>query len=310
MGLKRYQDFNSFLRRHFGFRVHKISIDAGFTCPNRDGTISYGGCIYCDPEGSGTGAWRTGQAISDQITLGKRRLSKRYKAQKFLAYFQAFTNTYAPCEVLKRYYDEALNDPDIVGLCIGTRPDCVDEAKLQLIQNYTSKYMVWIEYGLQSIHNNTLRSINRGHTFEDFASAVRLTQGRSIYICAHVILGLPGETREDMLETAVALGDLGIDGVKIHSLYVVKDTPLATTHKSGAYQALTQQAYVELVVDFLELLPPRVVIQRLTGDPNPARLVGPDWSLKKQMTLELIEKRLEARDTYQGKLYATTLDKA
>jgi len=289
--------------------VHKISIDAGFTCPNRDGTISHEGCIYCDPMGSGTGASRIGQTISEQIIVGKKRLYRRYKAQKFLAYFQAFTNTYASCEVLKSYYDEALNDPDIVGLCIGTRPDCVDEEKLQLIQSYTSKYMVWIEYGLQSIHNNTLKKINRGHTFEDFIYSIRLTQGRSIYICAHVILGLPGETREDIIETAVALANLGIDGVKIHSLYVAEDTPLASLYKSGAFQVLTQEAYIDLVVDFLERLPPHMVIQRLTGDPNPTRLVAPEWTLKKQMTLELIKRRMETRDTYQGKLYTATLDK-
>ena len=302
MRQRRYNDFNSYLRQRFGCRVQKITLDAGFSCPNRDGTLSYGGCIYCDAAGSGTGAGRNAESIAAQIKRGKARLGARYKAKKFMAYFQAFTNTYGPLEILKIRYNEALQDPDIVGLAIGTRPDCVDETKLDLIQQYTATHMVWIEYGLQSMHNRTLRKINRGHTFEDFVRAVRLTQGRDISICAHVILGLPGESRQDILETAAALSRLNIDGVKLHSLYVLRDTPMAGLLESGEYTALDQETYVEWVVAFLERLPSRVVIQRLTGDPDRSALVAPGWTLKKQETLALIFKRLEAQDTWQGRL--------
>ncbi|MBW1740494.1 MAG: TIGR01212 family radical SAM protein [Deltaproteobacteria bacterium] len=299
----RYNDFNRYLRKRFGCRVQKIVIDAGFSCPNRDGTLSFGGCIYCDGKGSGTGAARRAESIKDQIQQAKARLAARYKAEKFIAYFQAFTNTYAPCDILRKRYDEALADSDIVGLAIGTRPDCVDEEKLNLIQEYTATHMVWIEYGLQSIHNRTLKRINRGHTFQDFVRAVRMTQGRNILICAHVILGLPGESKQDVLETATSLVDLGIDGIKIHSLYVLKDTPLSRLYTSGGCTILDQHTYVAWVVAFLERLSPSIIVQRLTGDPNPSALLAPAWSLNKQQTLFLIRRALEERDACQGNLY-------
>lgn len=301
--LRRYNDFNSYLRRRFGCRVQKITIDGGFSCPNRDGTISFGGCIYCDGKGSGTGAARRTESIKEQIQKAKVRLAVRYKAEKFIAYFQAFTNTYAPCDTLRKRYDEALVDSEIVGLAIGTRPDCVDAARLNLIQEYTATHMVWIEYGLQSIHNRTLEKINRGHTFEDFVQAVRMTQGRNILICAHVILGLPGESRQDVLDTATALAGLGINGIKIHSLYILNGTPLASLFQEGGCRVLDQETYVEWVAAFLERLSPNMVVQRLTGDPDPSALLVPGWSLHKQQTLSLIEKTLKARATWQGKLF-------
>ncbi len=300
---RRYNDFNSFLRQRFGCRVQKISIDASFSCPNRDGKLSSSGCIYCDGKGSGSGAAARGQSIRDQIQQAKARLAVRYKANKFLAYFQAFTNTYSPCGILQKRYDEALADTDIVGLAIGTRPDCVDEEKLGLIQRYTATHMVWMEYGLQSVHDRTLKTINRGHTFGDFVRAVEMTQGRNILICAHVILGLPGESRQDILDTASAVADLGIHGIKIHSLYVLHGTPLAHLYKTGGFTALDQDTYVDWVVGFLERLSPEIIIQRLTGDPNASALVAPAWALQKQHTLSQIRKRLEDRDTCQGKLY-------
>lgn len=300
---RRYNDFGSYLRKRFGCRVQKITIDAGFSCPNRDGTLSSGGCIYCDGKGSGTGAARMAESIKKQIQQAKARLAVRYKAEKFIAYFQAFTNTYGPCDILRKRYDEALADSEIVGLAIGTRPDCIDEARLNLVEEYTATHMVWIEYGLQSIHNRTLERINRGHTFEDFVRAVRMTQGRNILICAHVILGLPGEFREDVLDTATALADLGIDGIKIHSLYVLKETPLARLFQAGGCTGLDQETYVEWVVAFLERLSPNIIVQRLTGDPDPSALLAPGWSLNKQQTLSLIKKTLEVGETWQGKLF-------
>ena len=298
-----YYDLNTDLRRRFGCRVQKISVDAGLTCPNRAGTLGTGGCIYCNARGSGTGAWGRGQRIGQQIARSKSYLARRYKARKFLVYFQSFTNTYAPPETLRRLYDEALSDPDVVGLSIGTRPDCVDETVLALLQGYAREHLIWIEYGLQTIHDATLRRIHRGHDFAAFRRAVAATRGRGIRICAHVILGLPGETRRHMLETARTVAAMGIDGIKLHLLYVVRGTSLARLLAQGKYRCLQQDEYVRLVCDFLERLPPQMVIQRLTGDPHRHELLAPAWSLRKQETLALIRAELARRGTRQGSLF-------
>ena len=300
---KPYYDLNTYLRSIFGCRVQKISLDAGLTCPNRDGRIGTGGCIYCNTRGSGTGAWGLGLTITEQIERGKEFLRKRYKAQRFIAYFQSFSNTYAPYEKLKALYDEACAVEDIVGLSIGTRPDCIDESILTLVQGYAEDYLVWIEYGLQSIHDRTLAVINRGHDVACFRSAVEKTKGRGIKICAHVILGLPFEDKRDMLATAQAVSSMGIDGIKIHLLYVVKGTPMERLYRERKYRCLEQGEYAELVCDFLELLPPDMVIQRLTGDPHSDELVAPEWSLRKSETLSLIKKTMGGRGSWQGKRF-------
>jgi radical SAM protein (TIGR01212 family) len=300
---QRYTDLNSYLRRRFGCRVQKISVDAGFTCPNRDGTLATGGCIYCNARGSGTGAHARGLSITEQLLAGKQALTRRYKAEKFIAYFQAFSNTYAPLPLLQKRYAEALEVPGVVGLAIGTRPDCVDEAVLELLQKIARRHLVWIEYGLQSAHDATLARINRGHDVAAFQSAVAATRGRGLEICAHVILGLPGEKRREMLKTAEFLAGLELDAVKIHLLYVVRGTALETLWRQGQYRCLRQQEYVGLVCDFLERLPPAMVIQRLTGDPRPGELVAPQWARYKQQTLNHIRETLVARDTWQGKYY-------
>jgi len=281
--------------------VQKITLDAGLSCPNRDGKISRKGCIYCNARGSGTGAHAKGLSITKQMVNGKKWLSKRYKARKFIAYFQSFTNTYAPVDKLKSLYEEALAIDDVVGLSIGTRPDCVDEPILNLLQEYAKYYHIWIEYGLQSIHDATLALINRGHDFQCFKKAVEATKNRGIKICTHVILGLPNETETQILETAKKVAGMGIDGIKIHLLYVVKGTELEKLYMQGKYKCLAQQEYVDLVCNFLELIPHNMVIQRLTGDPHPEELVAPAWSLKKRETLALIAKLLEKRDSWQGK---------
>lgn len=300
----RYRDYNTYLREIFGERVQKIPLDAGLNCPNRDGTISDKGCIYCDRRGSGTGAMiDRGLSIDDQVLKGRRFVENRYKARKFIVYFQSFTDTYAPISHLKEIYDQALNHSGIVGLSVATRPDCVDEEILELISSYNKDYLVWIEYGLQSAHDVTLKRINRGHDRACFEKCVRLTNDYGLHICAHVILGLPGETHEMMLGTARFLSGLPISGVKIHLLYVVKDTPLATLYEKGEFDCLGRDEYVETVVDFIELLPPTFVIQRLTGDPVRSELVAPFWALDKSGILKLIKKRLEERDTWQGKKY-------
>ena len=303
----RYHDLNTYLKQRYGERVHKISVDAGLNCPNRDGTLSRGGCIYCNTDGSGTGNFNKGISIAEQIEAGIKAVSKRFHVKKFIAYFQSFTNTYAPVHQLKRIYEEALSLDEIVGLSIGTRPDCVNEPVLRLLEEYSRKYMIWIEYGLQSAHDKTLLRINRGHDADCFKRTVIATRNRGIQICAHVILGLPGETREEMLETAKFIGGLHLDGVKIHLLYVIKNTLLDTQYQSGEYTCLEQNEYIQIVCDFLELLPPEMVIQRLTGDPHPNELVAPLWALKKNQTLSGIKNELEKRDSRQGKRYQRNL---
>jgi len=300
----RYYDLNSYLRNIFGCRVQKISLDAGLSCPNRDGRIARGGCIYCNARGSGTGAMKEGLPITAQIVKAKEFLKRRYKAEKFIAYFQSFSNTYGPYEKLKGLYEEALALDDIVGLSIGTRPDCIDESILTLLESYTRDYLIWIEYGLQSIHDRTLAFINRGHDANCFKRAVERTRDRGIKICTHVIVGLPFEDKPDMLATAKAVAAMGIDGIKIHLLYVVKDTRMERLYLEGTYRCLEQEEYADLVCDFLEILPPDMVIQRLTGDPHPAELVAPEWSLRKNETLSLIKEILADRDSWQGKRFS------
>lgn len=302
---KRYNDLNHYLRSVFGERVQKLTVDAGFSCPNRDGSLSTGGCIYCSPRGSGTGAHAQGLSIREQILQSKPGVARRYKAKKFMVYFQAFSNTYGPIEKLKRVYDEALSFDDVVALSIGTRPDCVDPPVLDLLAEYARDRLIWMEYGLQSPHDAILRLINRGHDFACFEKAFRETRSRGLKVCAHIILGLPGENREMMLEGARILSDLGVDGIKIHLLYVIKNTALETMYRNGEFRCLDKQEYAELVCDYLERLRPDMVIQRITGDPHPEELVAPHWPLKKSDTTNLIAQILEKRDSFQGKHYSS-----
>ncbi|MBW1981141.1 MAG: TIGR01212 family radical SAM protein [Deltaproteobacteria bacterium] len=300
MFTRRYRDLNSFLRQRFGCRVQKISLDAGLTCPNRDGTVGLGGCIYCNALGSGTGLARN-YSIRQQLELGKQRLQRRYGAKKFIAYFQSFSNTYAAVDRLRQLYLEALSVKDVVGLAIGTRPDCVADEVLDLLAEINERTYLWLEYGLQSIHDRSLVFINRGHTVAAFVDAVERTRLRGLDICVHVILGLPGEGKAEMLQTARALGCLDIQAVKIHLLYVIKDTPLAMLYSQGSYQCLSRDQYVDIVCDFLAYLPPQVVIHRLTGDPHPEELVAPMWALEKQTNLQAIWDTMEERNLWQGK---------
>jgi len=302
---KRYSDYNSYLKSLFGERVQKIPLDAGLSCPNRDGTLSTEGCIFCDRLGSGTGAFvDTGYSIREQIERGRSHMRKRYKAKKFIAYFQSFTNTYAPLPKLREMYDDALAYSDIVGLSVATRPDCINTDILSLMSSYRDRALVWVEYGLQSAHDKTLKRINRGHDVECFRRAVLDTREWGLNICAHIILGLPGENRKMMLETARYVALLPIQGIKIHLLYVTEGTLLANQYERGTLSCLKREEYVDLVVDFLELLPPQMVIHRLTGDPGRAHLIAPAWAREKTKNLNLIRKRMQERDTYQGKKYA------
>ncbi len=307
--LKRYNDLNTYLRNQFGCRVQKITVDAGLTCPNRDGTIAVDGCIYCNDRGSGPGPQARSLSITEQLERGKIAMWRRYKARKFMVYFQAFSNTYAPLGILKKLYEEAIRVPDIVALAIGTRPDCIDSDKLDLIQEIAAKRLVWMEYGLQSAHDPTLERINRGHDVACFSKAVEQTRNRDIQICAHVILGLPGETATHVHDTARFISDLGIQGVKLHLLYVVKGTRLEAMYRQGTYPCLEQAAYVDLVCDFLERIPTDMIVQRLTSDPHGHELVAPQWLLNKAEILSRIHAELERRDTHQGWLAASKICK-
>ena len=300
MNTSRYLDLNTALRERFGCRVQKISLDAGFTCPNRDGAVGLGGCVYCNPRGSGTGLYPR-YSITDQLERSKARLRRRYRAEKFIAYFQSFSNTYGPLDKLKRLYEEAISVDDVVGLAIGTRPDCVPASVLDLLVELNQRTYLWVEYGLQSTHNHTLELINRGHDFAAFANAVERTRERDLDICVHIILGLPGEDAGDMLSTARTLAKFDIQGIKIHLLYVIRGTPLAEMYRRGAYRCLSREAYVDIVCEVLALLPPRVVIHRLTGDPHTHELLAPRWALEKQANLQAIRHALESRDLWQGK---------
>ncbi|MFC1538905.1 TIGR01212 family radical SAM protein [Candidatus Latescibacterota bacterium] len=296
-----YTDLNTALRARFGERVQKITVDAGFTCPNRDNTLSTGGCIYCGSRGSGTGMFPE-KSITEQIESAKKFLGRRYKAKKFIAYFQSFSNTYAPIDTLRKLYEEALAIDNIVGLAIGTRPDCVAENVLELIDELAEKTYISMEYGLQSIHDTTLKLINRGHTYQDFKDAASRTRARGIEVCAHVILGLPGENKENMLATAKALGELEIQAVKIHLLYVIRGTALHEMYERGDFRFLTREEYTDIVCDFLALLPRDTVIHRLTGDPHPGELVAPLWALEKEANINAIRDNLRCKNIWQGKL--------
>lgn len=299
MTYKRYNVFSEELKRLFGCRVHRISLDAGFTCPNRDGTVGTGGCIYCGGEGSGSYGIARNLPVAAQLEDGKEVMVRKYKAKKFIAYFQAFSNTYAPVERLRALYDEALAVEDIVGLIVGTRPDCLPPATLDLLAEYARRSWFWLELGLQSTHDRTLQAINRGHDYAAFTTAVKRCKERGIRVCTHVIIGLPGETREEILATAGILAGLKVDGVKLHLFHVMRGTRLAEMYERGEIRVMERDDYVGIVCDFLELLDPRISIQRLTGDGG-RDLVAPLWSLAKFEALNAIDLELERRGSRQG----------
>jgi radical SAM protein (TIGR01212 family) len=295
-----YRDLNSYLKGRFGERVQKITLDAGLTCPNRDGRVGTGGCLYCNVRGSGTGAWSRGQNITTQMEAGIARLARRYGAAKFIAYFQSYSNTYANHARLRELYDAALAFPQVVGLSLGTRPDCLPDDVLDLLASYARDRLIWLELGLQSAHDATLQRINRGHDVACFTAAATRAADRGLEVVAHVILGLPGEGPQEVAATAAYLGTLPLQGVKIHLLYVIKDSGLARLHQTGEYACLTEDQYVNLVVDFIERLPPHLVIHRLTGDPHPEELVAPAWCLDKPRVLQRVREEFTRRGSRQG----------
>ena len=296
---KRYNQYSAYLKEKFGVKVYKITLDAGFSCPNRDGTISTGGCIFCDDGGSFSQAHSNLLPIEEQVQVGIKTLSERFKAQKFMSYFQAFSNTYKPVNELEKIYTSALCDEKIVGISIGTRPDCIDEEKLNLISSFTNDYETWVEYGLQTIHDKTLVKINRGHDFDCFLRAYEKTKEKGIKVCAHVIFGM-WETRDEILQTAQKLSELKVDGVKIHQLCALENTKLATMYRNGEIDFQTEDDYVELVCDFLEYLPTETTIHRLAGNGLSSTLIEPQWLGKKFDCLNKIDRTFEQRGTWQG----------
>lgn len=301
-GDKRYHTWNYHLRQIFGEKIFKVPLDAGFTCPNRDGKINHQGCIFCSSQGSGDYAGSREKSIEEQFHEIKKMMHKKWPSAKYIAYFQAYTNTYGPVAELRRVYYKALEQDNVVGLAISTRPDCLSDEILDLLEELNKKTFLWLELGLQSKHDKTLQMINRGHDYLCFLEAVEKLNSRNINICVHIILGLPGETRDDMLATALAVKELPIQGVKIHLLHLMQDTPMVQLHKKGLLKFLEQDEYISLVVDILEILPAHIVIHRLTGDSPREALIGPLWSLKKWEILNGIDKELITRDTWQGKL--------
>lgn len=301
-----YYSFSQYLQDRYPFRVQKIPLATGLTCPNIDGKVGYGGCTYCNNLSFSPNAGRTGISIRQQVQEGMAFYRRRSKAQKFIAYFQAHTNTYAPLKDLRSLYDMAFEHPDVIGISVGTRPDCVPDDCLDLLQSYTERGEVWVEYGVESSHDSTLQSLNRCHDFAAVIDAVKRTQGRGLKICAHVILGLPGEDRQMMMETARRLAQLRVQGVKIHHLYVSKNTRLEKLYRAGEVKLLGLEEYLSLVTEFLEWLPPHMVIQRLTGELAGEYVVAPTWGVSKQRILGLIGERMKAEGRYQGRLFGTT----
>ena len=294
-----YYSFSSYLRKKFKSRVQRISLNAGLNCPNRDGTLGVRGCYFCNEKGFANFD-DPRISLDEQIQTSLSFFKKRFKADKFIAYFQNASNTYAPVKKLRAIYDRIKKYPEFVGLFISTRPDCIDEEKLDMISSYKDKYDVWIEYGLQTIHDRTLEFVNRGHTFRHFQDAIELTAKRNIKTAAHVILGLPHETRQDMLQTAKAIAELGVCGVKLHTFHVLKDTEFARVHEQGGISLLSEEEYVKIACDFLERLSPECVIMRLVSNAKEDVLIAPLWINRKQEVLRKIEEEFKKRKTRQG----------
>ena len=298
---KRYHTLNFFYHHTFDSKVFKISLNGGFSCPNLDGTKGYGGCIYCSKSGSGDFAGNRQDSIQKQWQQGLEMMHKKWPEGKLIAYFQARTNTYAKVEELKEKFEPVLKYPNVIGLALATRPDAITDECLDYLEDLSKRTYLMVELGLQTIHETTSKLINRCHTTKEFDEMVKKLRARNINVIVHIINGLPYETKEMMLETIKHINQLDIQGVKIHMLHIVKDTPLATMYQKNPFHVLSQEEYVDIVIDQLELLRPEIVIHRITGDPVKEDLIAPTWLLKKFCVLNEIDKEMVKRDTYQGK---------
>jgi radical SAM protein (TIGR01212 family) len=303
---KRYNSVTDFYKENFNRRVQKIAIDAGFTCPNRDGSKSIGGCIYCDNDTFKPFYCSPEKSVQQQLKEGIEFFSKKYKAIEFLAYFQAFTNTYASTNLLKKIYNEALAVPGIIGLVISTRPDCINEEKLNLLEELATKYFIAIEYGVESTNNQTLNLINRAHTFEEAEFSIRQTHLRNIICGAHMILGLPGEDENEILLHAEKISRLPLNSVKLHQLQIIKGTRLEMLYQQNPkkYNLYNLDEYIDLVIKFMERLNPEFIVERFSSESPKELIVAPNWGgIKNFEIVHKIEKRLEKLNTWQGRLY-------
>lgn len=300
---KRYHTWNYYLRSNFGEKVFKVSINAGFSCPNIDGTVAYGGCTYCSKQGSGDFAGNPNDNLIKQFEDIKEIMHKKWHNAKYIGYFQAFTNTHAPVSVLKEKYETILNLDDVIGLSISTRPDCLPDDVLEYLSELNKKTNLWVELGLQTIHDETSKIINRGHDYNTFLEGVEKLKKHNIKTVVHIINGLPGEDYNMMMETAKAVADLGVHGIKIHLLHVLKETPMENMLKKGMFNLMEKDDYINLVCDQLEIIPPEMVVHRLTGDGKRDEIVGPMWSLKKWEVLNAIDDTMRERNSYQGIKY-------
>ena len=300
----RYNDFSRYFRKSFDYRVQKLSIDGGFTCPNRDGSKSRNGCHYCNNESFNPEYCRQEKSIRNQVQEGINFFSRKYKSMKYLAYFQAYSNTYGCLEVLKERYEEALTHPDVVGIVIATRPDCVGEKTLDYIKELSNKYYVMVEFGVETIKDDTLKHINRGHSFDDSTKAIMITAERGISTCVHMILGLPGEGRDDFLEQARVISKLPVKILKLHQLQIHTGTMMASEYRKNPenFHLFTLDEYLELIVDYLELLNPAIVVERFVSQAPSDMVLAPKWGLKNYEFTAKLEKLLEVRQTWQGRL--------
>lgn len=303
---KRYNEYGSWLKNQLGFKVQKISLNAGFTCPNRDGSIGVGGCTYCNNQTFNPDYCKTDKSITQQLEEGKGFFSKKYPEMKYLAYFQAYTNTYGSVEEIMSKYEEALSVKDVVGLVIGTRPDCMPDELLDYLEDINRRAFLVVEYGIESVYDDTLVMINRGHTHEATVSAVRKTAERGIVTGGHVILGLPNESREQILDEARILSELPLTTLKLHQLQLIKGTRMAEEffEDSSDFHLFTPNEYIDLVIDFVERLNPNIVLERFVSQSPASLLAIPGWGLKNYEFVDMVRKRMEERDAHQGRLFS------
>ncbi|PGY09899.1 TIGR01212 family radical SAM protein [Bacillus sp. AFS031507] len=304
---KRYHTWNYHLRGQFGHKVFKVALDGGFDCPNRDGTVAHGGCTFCSASGSGDFAGNRVETLETQFNEIKEKMHTKWKDGKYMAYFQAFTNTHAPVDVLREKYESVLNQEGVVGLSIATRPDCLPDDVVEYLAELNERTYLWVELGLQTVHERTASLINRAHDFQCYKDGVTKLRKHGIRICSHIINGLPLESYDMMMETAHEVAKLDVQGIKIHLLHLLKGTPMVKQYEKGMLEFLSQEDYVNLVCDQLEILPPEMIVHRITGDGPIDLMVGPMWSVNKWEVLNAIDAKLKERNSWQGKFYQGNL---
>ncbi|ARK31785.1 TIGR01212 family radical SAM protein [Halalkalibacter krulwichiae] len=302
-GDKRYYSWNQYLKDHFGEKVFKVPLDAGFDCPNRDGNVAHGGCTFCSERGSGDFAGDRSDDLVTQFHTIKDRMHKKWKSGKYIGYFQAYTNTYAPVDTLRTYFETILNQEGVVGLSIATRPDCLPNDVVEYLAELNERTFLWVELGLQTVHERTALLINRAHDYQCYIDGVEKLRKHGIRVCAHIINGLPLESEEMMMETAREVAKLDVQGIKIHLLHLLKKTAMVKQFEKGLVEFMSQEDYINLVVDQLEVIPPELVVHRLTGDGPADIMIGPMWSMNKWSVLNGIEAELDRRDSWQGKFH-------